>query len=65
MQRVKLVPFTTVADNEFYDILFTLWAYYFGNLGFVTHSGAIVKLPSNKADKYENFRICLLRDCIG
>ena len=25
----------------------TLWSYYYGNLGFVTHSGVIVKLPSN------------------
>ena len=25
-----------------------LWSYYYGNLGFVTHSGVTVKLPSNK-----------------
>ena len=27
---------------------FTLWSYFYGNLGFVTNSGVIVKLPSNK-----------------
>ena len=27
----------------------TLWSYYYGNLGFVTRSGVIVKLPSNKS----------------
>ena len=27
---------------------FTLWSYCYGNLGFITHSGVIVKLPSNK-----------------
>ena len=26
----------------------TLWSYHYGNLGLVTHSGVIVKLPSNK-----------------
>ena len=26
----------------------TLWPYHYGNLGLVTHSGVIVKLPSNK-----------------
>ena len=25
-----------------------LWSYQYGNLGLVTHSGVIVKLPSNK-----------------
>ena len=39
-------------------------SYHYGNLGFVTYSGVIVRLPSNKADKNENFRICLLRDYI-
>ena len=27
---------------------YTLWSYYNGNLSFVTYSGVIVKLPSNK-----------------
>ena len=26
----------------------TLWSYYYGNLGFLTHSGVIEKLPFNK-----------------
>ena len=29
-------------------LLSTLWSYYYGNLGFITNSGVIVKLPSNK-----------------
>ena len=42
-----------IASNDFivaetFTETFTLWSYYYGKMGFVTHSGVIVKLPSNK-----------------
>ena len=44
-----------------FTVLSTLWSYYYGNLGFITHSGVVVKLPSNKVLQNQ---ICLLQDCI-
>ena len=42
---LALVPYWMV----YYQVgVYTLWSYYYGNFGFVTHSGVIVKLPSNK-----------------
>ena len=38
---------TTFSEANFLGA-WTLWSYYYGNLGFVTHSGVIVKLPANK-----------------
>ena len=39
-----------------------LQSYHYGNLGLVTLSSVIVKLPSNKGWKNENFQICSLRE---
>ena len=46
---VDLYDLVHEVDNVIcFTMLFTLWSYYYSDFGFVTHSGVIVKLPSNK-----------------
>ena len=56
--KMRTNSFKLYIKNEAFDHLIIgsgtlllplpLWSYYYGNLGFVTHSSVIVKLPSNK-----------------
>ena len=61
--ELKLRSFKTKDRLDAFELVL-LWSYYYGNMRSVLHSGVIINYLQIKADKNDNFRICLLQDCI-